>query len=362
MKKIFGIISFKDEARLLDSRIYIIKAALTVLAAYSAAALNPVLKLDTISVLFGAMMTLEPVTLTGIKSGWNQLSASLIGGTSTAVIMLVFGINAVTVALAVAFTLYICLKINWREVSPVAIFTAIYMTQYIQRNGLGEPSILLTLRLRLLALGFGILTSAVFNFLFAVLSYKSLAIKRIYFLMASVISNMESIEVAIAENVTEDLSGIRASIPSLFNTIDWVFYMFEDMKREHRFKLGALNTKLDIDKLQNIILHIRTITHLNYDICYAILEGKDKMEPERECKNKILKGLAEATKYMKEVKFLILNEENFIKAGFLKESFNSNKAGRESCKIDGYNRVEADIVEIEDNIIKILNEVEYLKK
>ena len=58
-----------------------------------------------ISLLFGLMLTLEPVTLTGVRNGLNQIYASHLGALSTAIIIYCFGINIWTVAISMAFTL-----------------------------------------------------------------------------------------------------------------------------------------------------------------------------------------------------------------------------------------------------------------
>ena len=160
------------------------------ITAYAIAHNNSVLKLDMISLLFGLMLTLEPVTLTGVRNGLNQIYASSLGALSTAIILYCFGINIWTVAISIAFTLYVGLKINWREVSVVAIFTSIYMTQYVQNTAAGQPSIFLTFRLRILALGVGIVIAILFNFLFSLFSYRSMIYKRITFLLGSTISSL----------------------------------------------------------------------------------------------------------------------------------------------------------------------------
>src|SRR5690348_807192 len=119
---VWSAVRFKKEAILLDSKLYIIKAFFAVMTAYIFAIKNPILKLDTISVLFGLMLTLEPVTLTGIKNGLNQIYATVLGAISTAVIIFIFqslGISMVwIISLSMAFTLYVCLKIDYRAVSP----------------------------------------------------------------------------------------------------------------------------------------------------------------------------------------------------------------------------------------------------
>lgn len=275
MKRIISIFNLKGEANLLDSKLYIIKAFFAVITAYAIAHNNSVLKLDMISVLFGLMLTLEPVTLTGVRNGINQIYASSLGALSTAIILYCFGINIWTVAISIAFTLYVGLKINWREVSVVAIFTSIYMTQYVQNTAAGEPSIFLTFRLRILALGLGVLIAIIYNFLFSLFSYRNMIYKRITFLLGSTISSLaiilESIKVSDIHNLVKE----GKNLPTVFNNIDWVYSQFEDIKKESdlKFKMMKLERK-KIDNIQNIISMLRAITHLNYDLIVLMTSKK----------------------------------------------------------------------------------------
>lgn len=183
MKYFIHLIGLKKEAHLFDSSLYILKALLSVFTVYIFATNNPLVSKDMISVLFGLMMTLEPVTLTGIRSGWNQIYATTLGAISTAILITLLGINVWTIALSVCATLYICLKINYKEVSPVAIFTTIYMTQYVQLNLAGEPSPYLTFQLRILALGTGVFIAIFYNFIFSLFSYKRMEEKRMAYII-----------------------------------------------------------------------------------------------------------------------------------------------------------------------------------
>lgn len=273
MPNILSLIKLKKEANLLDSRLYIVKAFMAVATAYFIASRNTILKLDTISVLFGLMMTLEPVTLTSIKSGFTQLYTSLIGAAATTLIIYFFHINTLTIALAVAFTLYVCLKINWREVSGFAIFTSIYMTQYVQKTPSGEPSVFLTFRLRMLALGFGVLIAVIYNLIFSNLYYRRMVYYRISYLLQSAMENLNKTMKGIERSDTAAVSSIKQNLPGTFNDIDWVFSLFNDIRKEYKFKLRISGFKeKDIERLQNVIMSIRGITHLNYDMVYILTE------------------------------------------------------------------------------------------
>lgn len=288
---IWSAVKLKKEAILLDSKRYIIKAFFAVMAAYMIAIKNPVLKLDTISVLFGLMLTLEPVTLTGIKNGLNQICATVLGALSTAVIIYSFqalGIAMVwIIALSMAFTLYVSLKIDWRAVSPVAIFTSIYMTQYIQKTTSGEPSIWLTFRLRLCALGTGVTIAIIFNFIFALISYRRMMNNRVVFLLEMIKNSVNGMAAGIKNNDINSIIDVKNSFPPIFNNIDWVSGLFEDMKKEYNFKGKFVGFKKDtIIAMQNIVLLLRNVTHLNYDIAYVLIReeasiNKLKLESEK---------------------------------------------------------------------------------
>lgn len=273
MKNVFSMLKLKKEAVFLDSSLYIIKSFIAVIAAYIFSYKNPILKLDIISVLFGLMLTLEPVNLTGIRNGLNQLYSTVLGALSTALIIYILGINIFSIALSVALTLYVCLKIDWRAVSPVAIFTSIYMTQYVQKNAAGETSILLTFRLRIFALVTGILTAILFNFIFSRFYYRSMANRRVSFLLESMIGNLNLTILGMEEQNKEFICKSKLALPNTFNDIDWVFSLFQDLRKEYKSQSSIAEVSIfDLEKLLNTFLFLRTITHLNYDINYVLLE------------------------------------------------------------------------------------------
>lgn len=257
----------KKEAHLFDSKLYILKAFLAVLTAYSIAIQFDFVKKDMISVLFGLLLTLEPVTITGIRSGLKQIYATLLGALCTAFIISILGINVWTIALSICATLFVCLKINWREVSPVAIFTSIYMTQYIQMTADGIPSIALTFQLRILALGIGVFIAIFYNFIFSLFSYKSMERKRIAFIFNSLAIHLKRLQEGVISNSIQTIIQEKNNLPQTFIGIDWLYSLINDKEKEAIFikKLPIKNNYLTLVKLKQTLESIRTITHLIYD-------------------------------------------------------------------------------------------------
>ena len=306
MKSIVSFFKLKKEAVFLDSGLYILKAFAAVMTAYFIAYHNPILKLDIISVLFGLMLTLEPVNITGIRNGISQVYSTCLGALSTAIIIYVGGINIITIALSIAFTLYVCLKIDWRAVSPVAIFTSIYMTQYVQKTSLGEPSILLTFRLRIFALVTGVVLAIIFNYLFSKFYYSSMINRRLTFLLHGLLDNLNLTKEGIEKGDLELIKKSKLSLPGSFNNIDWMFSLFNDMKKEYSPKKKAFNMrKIELDKLINVILFMRSLAHLNYDINYVLLEESANNTSQHY--NKFCEELSYAEE---ELKYLIVNIED----------------------------------------------------
>lgn len=260
----------KKEAFLYDSPLYILKSFLSIFTAYILFSKNQYIGKDMISVLFGLMLTIEPVTISGIRSGWDQIKASVLGGVVTALLVYYFNVNAITVPLAVALTLYISLVIDWKNVSAVAIFTAIYMTQYVQFNAFGEPSMFLTFRLRMLALGSGVLVAIFYNYLFSLFFYKSMIQKRMAYILYTISDKFESLKPNIELEALRDL---KREVSLLFSDIDFLFSHLSDMKKERHSKkkvspyfesileLRDLNHYL-LDVIQNKINHIEDKTAL----------------------------------------------------------------------------------------------------
>ena len=75
------------EAKLFDSPLFIIKSFISILTGYLLLHNHYIIGKDMISLLFGIMITLEPVSISGFKSGFSQIEASIIGGSITGSMM-----------------------------------------------------------------------------------------------------------------------------------------------------------------------------------------------------------------------------------------------------------------------------------
>ncbi len=273
MEKLLNALKLKKEAVLLDSKPFIVKTFLAITTAYILASYNEIASKDMISVLFGLILTLEPVNVTGLRRGWDQVFATLIGAGTTALIISVFGINAVSAGVSVSLTLYICLRVNWRDISPVALFTAIYMTQNIQMNALGHPSVLLTLRLRIIALGFGVFTAVAFNFIFSLIQYRKMGNRRIVFLMKSLLTEMNALEIAIRNGEAFNTVNCQNNLASIFNDIDSTSALFMDMLKENNHIRKWIGVTDDRMRAKNeIVRKLRVICHLLFDMQLLICE------------------------------------------------------------------------------------------
>lgn len=277
---VFKKLKLKKEANLLDGGLFILKTFFAISAAYLLTHNHPFISKDMISVLFGLILTLEPVTITGVKNGWDQVFASFIGAISTALIISLLGVNAFTIGLSVAFTLYVCLLINWRSVSPVALFTAIYMTQYLQTGANGLPDIFLTVQLRFAALISGVAVAIVFNYLFSIIQYRIITNKRTIYLLKRLRGNIVDTKSVIGSGDPNEILQIRSRLLDTSNGIEYVANLFNDMSKEasaHK-KLFFINNNA-VDVTLNILIHLRNIEHLIFDINYMLskqaLKGED---------------------------------------------------------------------------------------
>lgn len=274
MGKILNVLQLKKEAVLLDSKPFIAKTFFAIATAYIIGSNHPIASRDMISVLFGLILTLEPVNVTGLRRGWEQFVATFIGAVTTAIIISVFGINAITAAASVALTLFVCLKVNWRHISPVALFTAIYMTQYIQLDALGNPSVLLTFRLRIIALGFGVFTAIAFNFLFSMIQYRKMGNRRVIFLMKSLLNHMNTLELAMRSGDAAGFRNCQMQLVSVFNDIDSTTSLFDDMLKENasvRKLMGVTDDRLRA-KIA-VTRKLRVFCHLLFDTQYLLTEN-----------------------------------------------------------------------------------------
>lgn len=268
MKNLALSLGLKREAMLLDSKLYIIKSTIAIATGYLVGINTPIANMDMISVLLGVMYNLEAINVSGVKGGISQLIASTIGAACTGVLLFFFGINVYTIALAMALTLYVSLRINWRMVSPVAIFTCIYMTQFIQLSASGEPSILLTFRLRIIALSLGVAIAILYNFLFSFLYYKKIAYKRLEFIKIQSLNGLKYTK-AILEG-KENYEGNKYSniYSSIFNDIELVTSNIDTMLKESDFPYKSVE-KDKLSKILEVIQLLKGINHLSYDTSYA---------------------------------------------------------------------------------------------
>jgi len=322
MKNAIKFFGLSDEAILLDTKLYIIKSMLAIATGYLLGVFFPITRLDMISVLLGVMYNLEPINVVGIKGGVSQLIASTIGAACTGVLILVFGINVFTIALGMALTLYISIKINWRMVSPVAIFTCIYMTQYVQKDIYGMPSIWLTFRLRIAALGLGVIIAIFYNYVFSHFYYHNIASKRLQFAKKSVLSGLEYTYRKLTSSSEKKTRDYVTIFPTIFNDLDLVHTNVEVMVKESRFLFHLLESK-ELAIIQNILQHFRDINHLTYDINYtAWREGQNlKLE------DNVISVLEEIIKTLKDLDFTkIKNIEHQLELKTkLDKDFNGNR-------------------------------------
>lgn len=269
MRTLITKLGLSNEAILFDSKLYIIKAILAIATGYIVGKISSIARLDMISVLLGVMYNLEPINIVGIKSGISQLIASTLGAVCTSILIIFLGINVFTIAISMGLTLYLSLKINWRMISPVAIFTCIYMTQYIQRDYLGNPSILLTLRLRIVALGIGVIIAIVYNYLFSFIYYREMAYKRLEFAKLRLLAGLEYTKMQLESKCTNMGKEYITLFPYIFNDLDLVYSNIELIISESKY----LSTRAKQKKLQimrNILQHFWQINHLAYDINFEV--------------------------------------------------------------------------------------------
>jgi len=253
------------EAKLFDSELFIFKVFVSILTGYVLFHNHSIIGKDMISVLFGIMLSLEPVSVSGFKSGLGQIEASIIGGSVSAIIIYFGGINYITVPLAVALTIYITLTMDFRNLSIIAIFTSIYMTQFVQLNQMNEISVWLTFRLRMMAVISGVIVAVSYNYIFSKLFYKKLAKKRTIYLFEKLISNFSRF---LDKNVEIDL--LKTSITDTFIDADLIRNNIIDLQKENK------NSNV-LKKYNETILRLRNINHYLMDIILndEIINGND---------------------------------------------------------------------------------------
>lgn len=284
-------LKLKKEANLLDSKWFILKTFLAISTAFLIFSNVPFVSRDMITVLFGLVLTLEPVNTVGLKNGWDQIFASFIGAASTSVLILLFGVNPITVGASVALTLYICLLLNWKSVSVVALFTAIYMTQFLQQGPDGSPDVGITFMLRFAALGAGVMVAVIYNYIFSLFQYKEISNKRSVYLIKQTLSNLASAREALKEGEPAKFQVLRQGLIEMSNNIEWISSHFSGIEKETSKSFFYSPIQIEtLERSQIRINEIRNIGHLMFDIAYVI--GEEKIDSVQ-----LIEQTAEITRY-----------------------------------------------------------------
>lgn len=279
MERSKRFLGLKKEAVLLDSWLYILKAMLAIGTGYILGNMFSVTRLDMISVLLGVMYNLEATNISAVKGGINQLLASFLGAVTTGVLVYILGVNVVTVMLGMGLTLFIALKIDYTAVSPVAIFTSIYMTQYLQSDALGNPSILLTIRLRIFALGLGVLIAMVFNLVFSLIYYRKITKKRLEYVKVKLDFVMSYTYRFLTEE--GDLQPqYNAVFSSAFADIETVSSNLDALSKDPLLPLKILE-KEHLETAKDIVKRMKLMTHLAYDSCFIKDTFKVMIKPDQ---------------------------------------------------------------------------------
>jgi len=273
MKQLYALIGLKREAILLDSRLFILKAMVAISLGAVLGQAFPLTRLDMVSVLLGVMYNLDAINESGFKGGINQLLASALGALTTGFLVYLTGyqINFVVIALGIGFTLYIALKIDYRMVSPVAIFTSIYMTQLLQKDTLGNPSVLMTFQVRIMALGLGVIIAWFCNVLFSILYYRKLGKRRLEFVKIQGVNGLQKTWEVLSQGTMADLS-YQPVLAGVFNDLEMVKANLETMMKESQVPFNQTE-KQNLKVYYAMIIQIKTMVHLAYD-CLYVCEGQ----------------------------------------------------------------------------------------
>lgn len=346
MRRLIDVFRLSNEAFLFDSKLYIIKAMLAISTGYIVGRASSIARIDMISVLLGVMYNLEPINIVGIKSGVSQLIASILGAACTSILMIFLGINIFTIAISMGLTLYLSLKINWKMVSPVAIFTSIYMTQYIQKNYLDEPSIWLTFRLRIVALGIGIIIAILYNYLFSFLYYKRISDKRMEFAKLQVLKGLEYTKEQIKNRHENQDKEYITLFPYIFNDLDLIYSNIELVISESKYLCTQTKQK-KLKIMKKILQHFWQINHLAYDINFEICK---QIEYDKFEKNN-LKLINESIENLKIVQFI--HNDNI--SDFTLDGIEDESVG------NSYNRISSNINAIKLYTKLVMGEVKKLR-
>jgi hypothetical protein len=133
--------------------------------------------------------------------------------------------------------------------------------------------------------------------------------RRITFLLHGLLDNLKLTEEGIEKSNIQSIKQSQNSLPSSFNNIDWVFLLFNDIKKEYSSKNKIFRLSLlDIDKLINIIMLMRSAAHLNYDINYVLLDEEFSFHRNNFNREKTYKDLTSITGELKRLLDMLENE------------------------------------------------------
>lgn len=304
MQNILTFIGLKREAVLLDSWLYILKSMVAISIGFLLGRAFSITRLDMVSVMLGVMYNLEAVNVSGLKGGINQMIASTLAAlcTGTLVYLVGYNVNVITIALGMGLTLYIALKIDYRLVSPVAIFTSVYMTQLLQRDAQGFPSVLLTYQVRIAALGLGVLVALTINFLFSLIYYRKIGKKRLEFVKLQGVTGLTKTYDVLSENSDYPIS--QSVLAAVFSDIEMVKANLETMMKENNLPFNR-HAKKSLNILYEMVKSIKIIIHLAYDCIFVNEEFGVVLNPNELTRLKDLIDRLAALDFTKEVTSII---------------------------------------------------------
>lgn len=282
--RFLSVLLLNKEARLFDTKAFLLKSFIAVLAGALVGQAIPYVSKDMVSLLFGLMLTLDPVNLTGLRNGFKQVEATIIGAVITGLLLMVLGYTPLSTAIVITATLYVSLLINWREFSVVAVFTSIYMSQLSQTDAMGNVSEIETFKLRIAALLAGVIIAFVVNYLFSVFGYRHMLEKRIYHLIDDLHNKLEKVTRLVAANAdtesgiynVEEIESLMSTFPSLFNNIDWIYSTSQDFKKDPSVKRNNVK-KIRMEKIEKMNKLIREMTHLGNNYGYKLTKGMKEL-------------------------------------------------------------------------------------
>jgi hypothetical protein len=267
MDKMLSWIGLKREAVLLDSWLYILKSMVAISIGFLLGRAFSITRLDMVSVLLGVMYNLEAVNVSGLKGGINQMAASAMAALTTGILvyLMAYNISFLTIALGMGLTIFIALKINYRLVSPVAIFTSVYMTQLLQSDSAGHPDVVQTFLVRIAALGLGILIALGVNFLFSIVYYRGIGKKRLEFVKIQSLVGLRTTYNVLASH--SDYPHAQSVLARVFSDIEMVKANLETMMKEKKLPFNR-KEKANLDILYEMVKGIKNLIHLAFDCAF----------------------------------------------------------------------------------------------